>query len=59
MEPLVPVKRRKEFAESNSKPITVNDSRFGLRKFFINTNERPSIKGYSEPGRGVNGEHQN
>lgn len=53
------MKRRKEFQEGNPQPITVNDSRFGIRKFFLDPNERPSIKGYSEPGSGVNGEHQN
>jgi hypothetical protein len=48
-----------EFKSSVEKPITVNDSRFGIRKFFINENEKPSIGGiYAMPGKGPNGEHQ-
>jgi hypothetical protein len=52
--------RSSEFKDANAKPITVNDSRFGLRKFFINENEKPSIGGvYAIPGKGPNGESQN
>lgn len=52
--------RKYEFENANAKPITVNDSRFGIRKFFINENETPSIGGvYAIPGKGPNGESQN
>ena len=52
--------RKSEFSASVDKPILVNDSRFGLRKLFINENERPSIGGvYAMPGQGPNGESQN
>jgi hypothetical protein len=52
--------RSSEFKDANSKPITVNDSRFGIRKLFINENEKPSIGGvYAMPGKGPNGESQN
>jgi hypothetical protein len=52
--------RNQEFKNSVDKPIVVNDSRFGIRKFFINENERPSIGGvYAIPGKGPNGESQN
>jgi hypothetical protein len=59
MESVVSV-RKSEFDNANAKPITVRDSRFGIRKFFINENERPSIGGvYAIPGKGPNGESQN
>jgi hypothetical protein len=52
--------RSSEFKGAVDKPITINDSRFGLRKFFINENEKPSIGGvYAIPGKGPNGESQN
>jgi hypothetical protein len=53
------VKRKDIFKEPLAKPFTTNDSRFGLRKFFLTTRERPSIAGYTRPGRGPNGESQN
>ena len=52
--------RSAEFKGSVDKPIVVNDSRFGIRKFFINEDEKPSIGGvYAIPGKGTNGESQN
>lgn len=51
--------RKKTFDKAVAKPITVKDSRFGLRKRFINENELPSVFSYSSPGKGANGEHQN
>jgi hypothetical protein len=52
--------RSSEFKNAADKPIVVNDSRFGIRKFFINENEKPSIGGvYNLPGKGQNGESQN
>ena len=53
------MKRKKAFKEPLQKPITINDSRFGIRRMFLNTQERPRIKTYASPGRGSNGEHQN
>lgn len=51
--------RKAEFKdEAKFKPTTIKDSRFGLRKIYLNPNEVPSIGLYSEPGRGPNGEHQ-
>jgi len=52
------MKRKKAFKESVAKPATIVDSRFGLRKLFLNP-ERSSVAGYKHPGKGVNGEHQN
>ena len=51
--------RKQTFKESLVKPITVNDSRFGIRRLLLNPQERPRIKGYTRPGRGQNGESQN
>jgi hypothetical protein len=52
--------RSAEFREAVDKPILVNDSRFGIRKFFINEEEKPSIGGvYNTLGKGQNGESQN
>jgi len=51
--------RSAEFKAAVNKPISVNDSRFGIRKLFINENEKPSIGGvYTLPGKGQNGESQ-
>lgn len=51
--------RKKEFKmQVAAKPIQIHDSRFGLRQFFLNNNERPSIKTYKNPGKGVSGESQ-
>jgi hypothetical protein len=52
--------RKKEFKGEkprNDKPNL--DSRFGLRKKYLNPNETPSIFSYANPGRGVQGESQN
>ncbi len=56
---LVTMNRKQTFKESLMKPITVNDSRFGIRRLLLNTQERPRIKGYTRAGRGQNGESQN
>jgi hypothetical protein len=53
------MKRKSSFKEGIQKPLKINDSRFGLRKMFLNSQEKPSIAVYSFPGKGVNGEHQN
>lgn len=55
----VQVARSKEFKKSNIKPIVVNDSRFGLRRLFLNAQERPRIGLYAKPGRGQRGESAN
>jgi hypothetical protein len=50
--------RKKEFRLKDAKtPPATNDSRFGLRKWA--SKESPSIFTYANPGRGVQGEHQN
>ena len=49
-------KRSSSFKKALFKPITVNDSRFGIRKMYLNNNEKPSIFTYREAGRGANGE---
>lgn len=59
MESLQSVKRKKEFKEAMPKPFTTTDSRFGIRKFFLNSKEKSSIAIYKAPGKGPNGEHQN
>ena len=51
--------RKKEFQPPKSKELSIRDSRFGLRKMFLNDNEKPSIAVYGTPGKGPNGEHQN
>lgn len=51
--------RNAEFAGAVIKPTEIKDSRFGLRKFFVNDAEKPSIGIYNTPGRGPNGESQN
>jgi hypothetical protein len=52
--------RNSEFKEETKfKPITIKDSRFGIRKIFINKYESPSIGTYVNPGRGPNGESSN
>jgi len=51
--------RKAAFKDSTAKPLIINDSRFGLRKMYINEKERPSIATYRLPGKGPNGEHQN
>jgi len=56
---MVTVTRKQTFKESLVKPITVNDSRFGIRRLLLNTQEHPRIKSYTSAGRGQNGESQN
>ena len=53
------MKRKKVFKSAVAKPLTVRDSRFGLRKMYLNPNESPSIAVFNTPGKGINGEHQN
>lgn len=51
--------RTKEFKKGAPKPKKVIDSRFGLRKFFTTSKEKPTAGVYNTAGRGPNGEHQN
>jgi len=51
--------RKKEFVKPQVKPAVFNDSRFGIRRIFINKQERPRVATYRTPGKGVKGEHQN
>jgi hypothetical protein len=44
--------RNKAMKQSVMKPVTVKDSRFGVRKAFFNTTESPKIATYMNPGRG-------
>jgi len=50
------MKRNKEFKSANLKPTYINDSRFGLRKFFLRDQEKAKEGVYMNPGRGANGE---
>ena len=51
--------RKKAFKGETFKPITIKDSRFGIRKMYLNDNEKPSIFTYPNAGRGANGESSN
>lgn len=51
--------RKKEFKGEKPRNDRPLDSRFGLRKKYLNKNETPSIFSYANPGRGVQGESQN
>jgi len=51
--------KKKEFKNAVAKPVTINDSRFGIRRLFLTKQERPRIATYMNAGRGPNGEHQN
>lgn len=53
------VARSKEFNKANPKPLIIKDSRFGLRRLFLNAQERPRIGLYAKPGRGQRGESAN
>lgn len=55
----VQVARSKEFGKATIKPLVVKDSRFGLRRLFLNAQERPRIGLYAKPGRGQRGESAN
>ena len=52
-----PSRRSKEFKNANHKPLTIKDSRYGIRP--KSSYEEPTIATYSNPGRGASGEHQN
>lgn len=43
--------RKKSFNKAVIKPITINDSRFGVRRIFINKQERPRVATYRTPSQ--------
>lgn len=51
--------RKKSFKQPKAQKSTITDSRFGVRRMFLNPQERPRIAVYRTPGKGVKGEHQN
>lgn len=42
---------KKEFQSAQHKPVTVKDSRFGIRKFYHNKQEEATIFSYMNSGR--------
>jgi hypothetical protein len=51
--------RKKNFAQPKQEQVTIRDSRFGIRRMFLNPQERPRIHVPQLPGKGPNGESQN
>ena len=49
-------RRNKSFREGNPRPLTIKDSRFGIRKLFLNDTEKAKEGVYFNPGRGASGE---
>jgi hypothetical protein len=50
------LKRSKEFKqEALFKPIQVKDTRFGVRRIYLNQKEKPSAFSYANPGRSWHG----
>jgi hypothetical protein len=45
------VKRSKEFKQPLSKPAQINDTRFGIRRIYLNQKEKPTTFSYANPGR--------
>ena len=43
------MKRKKEFSNAVAKPVKIMDSRFGIRKLYMSTKEKPSIFTYADP----------
>jgi hypothetical protein len=37
------------------KPAQIKDSRFGIRKIYLNTKDKPSVFSYANPGRNWHG----
>ena len=45
------VKRTKEFnKEAGAKPVQIKDTRFGIRRIYLNQKEKPSTFSYADPG---------
>jgi hypothetical protein len=56
MEQVEHLSRLKEFKGlTQHKLINIKDSRFGMRRLYINKEERPSVNSYMNPGRGWHG----
>lgn len=49
------LKRKTEFKKSVHKVVLVNDTRFGLRKLFLNQQDKPKTFSYNNPGRNWHG----
>jgi hypothetical protein len=50
------LKRKTEFKkEAKFKPAQINDTRFGVRRIYLNQKEKPSTFSYANPGRGWHG----
>jgi hypothetical protein len=50
------VKRQKEFKQvALYKPAQVKDTRFGVRRIYLNQKEKPSVFSYANPGRSWHG----
>lgn len=47
--------RKAVFNETRTRPAQISDSRFGLRKIYLNDNEIPSVFSYANPGRAWHG----
>jgi hypothetical protein len=46
------LKRKTEFKkEAKFKPVQINDTRFGVRKIYLNQSEKASTFSYANPGR--------
>ena len=51
-------RRKKAFKEGTPRHVTVNDSRFGIRKLFLNDTEKAKEGVYFNPGRGASGDRK-
>jgi hypothetical protein len=50
------LKRTKEFKQTALyKPAQVKDTRFGVRRIYLNQKEKPSVFSYANPGRAWHG----
>jgi hypothetical protein len=45
-------KRVTEFKKPLFKPAQVNDTRFGIRRIYLNQNEKPQTFSYADPAPG-------
>ena len=59
MESMVALRKKTFDTDAKFKPVTIRDSRFGIRKIYLTKNETPSIGTDSRPGKGPNGESSN
>jgi hypothetical protein len=47
--------RKKEFKQPKYENAKLSDTRFGARRIYFNTNEKPSIKTWATPGKSMEG----